>query len=93
MIADDPRLRRLKFRASHRGTKEADIMLGGYVEARADSLTEDDITWLEALMMQQDVDIMAWITGKQPPPPAFDTAMMKDMQKLDYIQDTMKLGW
>ncbi|MEO0413242.1 MAG: succinate dehydrogenase assembly factor 2 [Pseudomonadota bacterium] len=92
-MTEDTRLRRLKFRASHRGTKEADIMLGGYVEARASTLGEDDVTWLEALMMQQDVDIMAWITGKQPPPPAFDTDMMKDMQKLDYIQDTMKLGW
>ncbi|MEM9287677.1 MAG: succinate dehydrogenase assembly factor 2 [Pseudomonadota bacterium] len=92
-MEDDTRLRRLKFRASHRGTKEADIMLGGYVEARAAQLSEDDITWLEALMMQQDVDIMAWILGKQTPPAAFDTAMMRDMQKLDYIQDTMKLGW
>lgn len=92
-MVDDTRLRRLKFRANHRGTKEADIMLGGYVFARADTLTEDDLNWLEALMMQQDVDIMAWIMGKQPPPPAFDTAMMRDMQKLDYIEETMKLGW
>jgi antitoxin CptB len=92
-MVDETRLRRLKFRASHRGTKEADIMLGGYVYARAAAFTEDDLTWLEALMMQQDVDIMAWIMGKQPPPPAFDTPMMDDMRKLDYIEETMKLGW
>jgi len=93
MDEDSARLRRLKFRASHRGTKEADLMLGGYVYSRAQDFTDADLDWLEALMMQQDVDIMAWIMGTQAPPAAFDTPMMQDMRKLDYIQETMKLGW
>ncbi|MEM6682861.1 MAG: succinate dehydrogenase assembly factor 2 [Pseudomonadota bacterium] len=92
-MSESARIRRLKFRASHRGTKEADLMLGGYVYSRAQSFTDSDLDWLEALMMQQDVDIMAWIMGKQAPPAAFDTPMMQDMRKLDYIAETMKLGW
>ena len=35
-----PRRRRLLFRATHRGTHETDLLVGGYVEGRIDRLTE-----------------------------------------------------
>lgn len=81
----DRRLNRLRFRAWHRGTKEADLMLGGFIDHAALSFTDADIHWLEGLMEETDVDIMAWITGAQPTPDAFDTPMMARMRRLDYI--------
>lgn len=82
---DENRLRRLKFRAWHRGTKENDLILGGFVERNLHRFTMDDIAWLERLMEEEDSMILAWVMGKAPLPPIFDTPMMHEMQKLDFI--------
>lgn len=81
----DKRLNRLRFRAWHRGTKEADLMLGGFVDCAGAVLDADEIAWLEQLLEESDIDIMAWITGAKPVPAAFDTPLMARMQRLDYI--------
>ncbi len=79
------RKRRLLFRASHRGTREADKMIGGFVEQRLDLLAVEDVLWFEQLLEETDVDIMSWMTRSQPCPAVYDTALMGDMQKLDFI--------
>ena len=33
--------KRLRYKATHRGTKEADKIIGGYAEAYLDAMTED----------------------------------------------------
>lgn len=81
----DARKRRLHYRAWHRGTKEADLLIGGFVASRLDRLASAEIDWLELLLEENDVDIMAWMTGTKPPPPAYDTALMTAMQKLDFV--------
>jgi antitoxin CptB len=80
------RKRRLAFRASHRGTKEADLMIGGFVERNLESFTADDILWFEQLLEETDVDIMSWVTRSKTAPEPYNTPMMLDMQKLDYIK-------
>ncbi len=79
------RKRRLQFRASHRGTREADIMIGGFVDREIDALSDADIAWFELLLEELDVDIMAWITATRAPPPIYATPMMQAMQRLDYL--------
>ena len=73
---DDPRRRRLLFRATHRGTYENDLMVGGFVRDRLSTLTEADIEALEALMELPDVDLADWLTGRQPIPPEAATPML-----------------
>ena len=85
---DANRLRRLQFRAWHRGTKETDIILGSFVDSRLSTLTLTQVEWLERLMEEEDVSILAWIIGKEPVPKIFNTALMTDMQKLDYLDKT-----
>lgn len=82
---DDPRLRRLSFRASHRGTKEADLMIGGFFDAYGATWTEEQLIWFETLMDEQDVDIMAWALGTLPTPAQYQGPMMDAMRKLDYV--------
>lgn len=65
----DTRRRRLLFRATHRGTHENDLLLGGYVRDRLDAFTEADIDALEALMDLPDVDLADWLTGRRALPP------------------------
>jgi len=81
-------LKRLRFRAWHRGTREADYMIGGFFDRHAPGWSDDEIGWFERLIEQEDVDIMAWAMGKQPVPDAFDGPLMQAMQKLDYISIT-----
>jgi antitoxin CptB len=81
----ETRLKRLRFRAHHRGTKEADLLIGGFFDAHADAWSDDDIAAFEALIEEQDVDIMAWAIGTQPVPPTFDWPMMQAMRAVDYV--------
>lgn len=85
MDASD-RLRRLKFRAWHRGTREADYMIGGFFDLYGTNWDEADIAWFEALLEEDDVDIMAWALGSQAVPPEYAGPLMTAMQKLDYVE-------
>ncbi len=82
----EARIARAKFRAWHRGTREADYMIGGYFDRYHANWAETDLAWFERLLDEDDVDVMAWAIGTQPVPPAFDGPMMQAMQKLDYVE-------
>jgi antitoxin CptB len=79
------RLKRLQFRAWHRGTREADFMIGGFFDELSAGWDDTELAWFEALIEEQDVDIMAWVIRTQPVPEHFDGPMMKRMQQVDYI--------
>jgi antitoxin CptB len=80
------RLKRLRFRSWHRGTREADFMIGGFFDAYGESWGEAEAAWFEALLEEQDVDIMAWAIGTAEPPERYRGAMMRRLQQLDYIK-------
>ena len=81
----ETRLKRLRFRSWHRGTKEADLMVGGYYDRFSANLSDEDIACYESLMDEEDVDIMAWAIGTALPPERASGPMMTAMQRLDYI--------
>ena len=79
------RLKRLRFRAWHRGTREADLMIGGFFDAHGGRWGEAELAWFEALLEEQDVDIMAWAMGVQPCPARWEGAMMRTMRTMDFV--------
>ena len=81
----DIRLKRLRFRAWHRGTKEADLMVGGFFDTCATTWNDEEIAWFERLMDEEDVDIMGWAIGTIPVPARWIGPMMERMRVLDYI--------
>lgn len=81
----ETRLRRLGFRAWHRGTREADFMIGGFFDRYGNDWSDDELTWFETLIEEQDVDIMAWAIGTQEVPAQFAGPLMDAMRKLDFI--------
>jgi antitoxin CptB len=82
----DDRLKRLRFRAWHRGTKEADLLVGGFCDRYAATWDDRQIAWFEDLLQEQDVDIMAWAIGTAAPPERYQGAMMRSLQTLNYIK-------
>ncbi len=84
------RLRRLRFRAWHRGTREADLMIGGFADRYAEGWNDAELAWFEALLDEQDVDVMGWAFGTITPPPAFEGPLLTALRKLDYVAVAMR---
>jgi antitoxin CptB len=82
----EDRLKRLKFRCWHRGTREADMMIGGFFDAYHTQWNDLEIDWVEAFIEEQDVDIMGWALGAQPVPSEWRGALMNNLMKLDFVQ-------
>jgi antitoxin CptB len=72
----DVRRRRLLYRATHRGTFENDLLLGGFVQAHITTLNESDLADLEALLDIPDNELADWLTGREPIPDHAATPML-----------------
>lgn len=82
----DTRLARAKFRSWHRGTREADYMIGGFFDRYHQSWTEAELAWFEALLDEDDVDIMAWALKTQTVPEHMANPQWELMMRLDYVE-------
>ena len=79
------RLARLKFRAWHRGTREADYMIGCFFDRFHAEWGTEEMAWFEALLEEDDVDVMAWALKVRPVPAQYAGPLMARMQVLDYV--------
>ena len=79
------RLRRISFRAWHRGTREADYMIGGFFDRYSGEWNEAEIAWFEALIEEEDHDVLAWALGTEAVPERYAGAQLALMQRLDYV--------
>ena len=84
-LTHEGRLLRAKFRAWHRGTREADYMIGGFFDRYGQGWNEVELAWFERLLEEDDVDVMAWALKTQPVPDHFAGLQMELMQRLDYV--------
>lgn len=85
MVARSVRLARLKFRAWHRGTREADYVIGGFFDRFHAEWNDAQIAWFEALLEEDDPPILDWALGREAAPDRFAGPMMTALQKLDYV--------
>jgi antitoxin CptB len=79
------RLKRLRFRAWHRGTKEADLLIGGFFDAHGQRWDDAEIALFEAMLEEQDVDIMAWAMGTAPVPERYAGTVVRALKTLSYV--------
>jgi antitoxin CptB len=68
MADDSSRRKRALYRAHHRGTKEMDIVLGGFADAEIARLSGSDLDRFEVLLALPDPDIDRMVKGMEPPP-------------------------
>ena len=81
MPDDQTRRRRILFRATHRGTHETDILIGGFVRENLAGFSTEELGELEELMELPDVDLADWLTGRRPIPAACDTPMLRRIER------------
>jgi antitoxin CptB len=62
------RLKKLKMRSWHRGTKEMDMILGSFADARLAGLDAASLDEFEALLSENDHDLYQWVAGQCKPP-------------------------
>ena len=67
MISPDLK-KQLRYRSWHRGTKEADLLMGGFADKYIDELSAHELELYQKLLNENDSDIMDWIFGKKPHP-------------------------
>jgi antitoxin CptB len=85
-MPSEPELKRLAWRAHHRGTKEADLLIGGFFDAHHSRWNADERRLFEEMLEEQDVDIMAWAHGTAEPPAHFAGPMVDALKRLNYIR-------
>ena len=90
MTDDEVRLRRIRFRAWHRGFREADLIMGPFADTRAHLLSDDQLDRLELLMEEADQDLYDWIIGRKPVPPEFDTDVFGLIRSFRYSARTAR---
>lgn len=61
----ETRRRRALYRAQHRGTKELDIVIGGYAEAKLAGMEEDELALFERFLQLPEPDIEAAVFGRR----------------------------
>lgn len=64
----ETRKKRILYRAAHRGTKEADVIVGGFFASRTAALTPDQLDDADRILDLLDMDLMDWIIKKHPVP-------------------------
>lgn len=57
------RLRRLRMRSWRRGTKEMDLLLGPYADARLDGLSGEELEIYEQMLDENDQDLYLWVAA------------------------------
>ena len=85
MSALAPRFARARFRAWHRGTREADLMIGGFFDKHRAGWSETELEWFEALLDEDETDVMAWALGRARAPESFAGPLLEALQRLDYV--------
>lgn len=89
-MTDTTTRKRLSFRAWHRGTREADFMIGGFYDRYGATWNADELAWFADFLEEDDVEIMGWALGTASPPahllvPEFAALKFADFAKMDYI--------
>src|SRR5947209_4343651 len=74
------RRRRIRFRAWHRGTRELDLIIGGFADAALAGLSDAELDQFEHLLDLPDPLVFAWLVGFEDAPAEEETALLKKVR-------------
>lgn len=76
----DDKRKRLLFHCTHMGMKENDVMFGDFARAHVAELSDAEVSDLEALLKNNDLDLYNWVLGHTEAPPQWDNHVLKRLQ-------------
>ena len=80
----DARRRKLLFRAWHRGMREVDLIMGRFADAALAGFDEAELADFERLLDVPDREMLAWVTGEEPVPSHYDTALFRKLRDFNF---------
>jgi antitoxin CptB len=85
------RLRKIAFRANHRGMKELDLILGRFADAHLAELSGEELEQFEGILQVPDPQVYAWIMGTETVPVDHDCTVLSRLRQFrilpaDYTQ-------
>ena len=81
------RQRKLLYLSTRRGTKEADMIIGGFVERNIRKFSRGELKYLEGLLLESDPDLLYWISEPLKSPKKFQHRILINLSK---FQNSMK---
>lgn len=78
-LPTDPRRKRLLYRATHRGTKEADVIIGGFFQENVNRLPDDRLAEAEEFLEISDLDFLDWVLGRAPVPDRWKDSLLDEV--------------
>ena len=82
-MAEDPlaiERKRLRFRSWHRGTREADLVLGRFADAHLGAMAGPELAAFAALLELADPDLLDWLGGRAALPPGHDNEVARRLR-------------
>jgi antitoxin CptB len=58
-------LKKLLYRSAYRGCKETDFLIGQFVKAKINEMSEQQLKILENFLVEDDLEIYDWVLGKE----------------------------
>jgi antitoxin CptB len=81
----DARRKRLLFRCWHRGTKELDLIIGGFADAHLPMLSEAELDQLEKIIEAPEPELYVALTGEGPVPPGVSGDVFEKMKSFRVV--------
>ncbi len=81
---DAIRRKRLLFRSWHRGTREADLLLGSFADRHLHELSTAELDLYERLLEENDADLWDWLSGQAPAPDQYRSPMLERLKSFKF---------
>lgn len=75
--------KRLLYRATHRGFKEADLVIGHFAASHLGEMTEEEVMEFTQLLEVPDQELYAWIIGRSEVPDNYRGSVIEKMKSFD----------
>lgn len=75
--------KRLLYKATHRGLKETDRLIGDFAKACLVDLSIEQLASFDTLLDEADNDLLDWILDRVEVPPRIDSQLLKKIIDFD----------
>ncbi len=71
--------KKLLYRATYRGTRELDLLVGGFAKSRVAGFSAEECRAFNAILELPETSLAAWLTGQEGVPSEIKSPMMVEL--------------